>query len=244
MKISIITISFNSEKTIEATIKSVLLQEGVELEYIIIDGASTDRTLEKIQPFKSKIHHLISEPDQGIYDAMNKGIRMATGEVIGILNSDDTYADPNVLADVMKQIEDKDAVYGDLEYVNGETGKTIRKWKSGLYQEGAFLFGWMPPHPTFFVRSAVYKKWGVFRTDHGTAADYEIMLRFIHKHRIAMNYLPRILVRMKTGGASNDSWKKRWQANRLDKKSWQLNEIRPKWYTLWLKPLRKVSQWF
>ena len=244
MKISIITISYNSEKTIEATIKSVLLQEGVELEYIIIDGASTDRTLEKIQPYQSKIHHFISEPDHGIYDAMNKGIQLASGEVIGILNSDDTYADPYVLEDVMKHIVDKDAIYGDLEYVNGETGKTLRKWKSGPYHDADFLRGWMPPHPTFFVKRRVYEKWGIFRTDHGTAADYEIMLRVIHKYKITMHYLPRILVRMKSGGASNDSWKKRWQANRLDKKSWQLNELRPRWYTLWLKPLRKVSQWF
>ena len=243
MKISIITISYNSEKTIEATIKSVLLQEGVTLEYIIIDGASTDQTTSIIEKYKGKIHQYISEPDQGIYDAMNKGIRLATGDVIGLLNSDDTYADPYVLEDVLKAIEHADAVYGDLEYVNGETGKTIRNWKSGNYQPGDFFYGWMPPHPTFFVRKEVYDKWGLFRTDHGTAADYEIMLRFVHKHQIKMHYLPKILVRMKIGGASNVSWSKRWQANRLDKKSWQLNELQPKWYTLLLKPLRKVSQW-
>jgi glycosyltransferase involved in cell wall biosynthesis len=244
MKISVITISYNSAATIEATIKSVLLQEDIDLEYIIIDGGSTDGTLDIIKKYEHKISQWVSEPDKGIYDAMNKGLARATGEVIGILNSDDTYAYTEVLSDIVRQIDNADAVYGDLEYVNGITGKVIRTWQSGQYSKGDFLYGWMPPHPTFFVRKKVYDQYGNFLTNHGTAADYEIMLRFIHKHEITLQYLPKIITRMKIGGVSNITWKQRWKANRADKKSWQINQIQPKWFTLILKPLRKVSQWF
>jgi hypothetical protein len=160
------------------------------------------------------------------------------------LNSDDTYAYTEVLSDIVRQIDNADAVYGDLEYVNGITGKVIRTWQSGQYSKGDFLYGWMPPHPTFFVRKKVYDQYGNFLTNHGTAADYEIMLRFIHKHEITLQYLPKIITRMKIGGVSNITWKQRWKANRADKKSWQINQIQPKWFTLILKPLRKVSQWF
>jgi len=243
MKISVITISYNSGKTIEATIKSVLAQEGVDLEYIIIDGASSDETCDIIQKYKHRIAHFLSEPDKGIYDAMNKGLQLASGEVVGILNSDDTFAYPEVLAEIAQSIEHTDAVYADLEYVDAQTGKTIRKWKSGTYKNGDFLLGWMPPHPTFFVRKKIYDQWGLFLTNHGTAADYEIMLRFIHKHQITLAYLPKVITRMKTGGASNATWRQRIEANLADRKSWEINQLKPKWYTLWLKPLRKVSQW-
>jgi glycosyltransferase involved in cell wall biosynthesis len=244
MKISVITIAYNSAKTIEATIKSVLAQDGVELEYIIIDGGSQDGTQNIIEKYQSRIAHYVSEPDRGIYDAMNKGLARATGEVIGILNSDDTFAYPDVLSDIAALIQDKDAVYADLEYVDAITGKVKRKWRSGVYQSGSFLKGWMPPHPTFFVRKTIYDQYGYFLTDHGTAADYEIMLRFIHRYNIQLAYLPEVITRMKIGGASNATWKHRLAANIADRKSWTINGLTPKWYTLWLKPLRKVSQWF
>ena len=243
MKISVITIAFNSANTIEATIKSVLAQDGVELEYIVIDGGSQDGTQSIIEKYRSRIAHYVSEPDHGIYDAMNKGLQRATGEVIGILNSDDTFAYPDVLLDIASCIANHDAVYADLEYVNATTGKVKRRWKSGAYQKGAFLWGWMPPHPTFFVRKSIYDRYGHFLTDHGTAADYEIMLRLIHRYNIQLAYLPKVITRMKIGGASNAHWKHRLAANLADRKSWKINGLTPKWYTLWLKPLRKVSQW-
>ncbi len=244
MKVSIITISFNSGKTIEATIRSVLAQEDADIEYIIIDGGSTDNTLDIVEKYKSRITHVVSEPDEGIYDAMNKGVRLSSGELVGILNSDDTYAYPSVIADVVQSLGDSDAVYADLQYVDADTGKVVRHWKSGNYKSGDFLKGWMPPHPTFFLRKKCYNNHGLYLIDQGTAADYELMLRMIHRHGLKLSYLPKVITQMKTGGASNITWKQRWKANQQDRLSWQLNGLTPKWYTLWLKPLRKILQFF
>ena len=244
MKVSIITISFNSGKTIEATIRSVLAQEDADIEYIIIDGGSKDNTLDIVEKYKNRISHVVSEPDGGIYDAMNKGVRLASGELVGILNSDDTYAYPTVIADVVKTLGDSDAVYADLQYVDADTGKVVRHWKSGKYNSGDFLKGWMPPHPTFFLRKKYYNNHGLYVVDQGTAADYALMLRMIHRHDIKLSYLPKVITQMKTGGASNITWKQRWKANQQDRLSWQLNGLTPKWYTLWLKPLRKIFQFF
>jgi glycosyltransferase involved in cell wall biosynthesis len=244
MKVSIITISFNSGKTIEATIRSVLAQEDADIEYIIIDGGSTDNTLDIVEKYKSRITHVVSEPDEGIYDAMNKGVRLSSGELVGILNSDDTYAYPSVIADVVQSLGDSDAVYADLQYVDADTGKVVRHWKSGNYKSGDFLKGWMPPHPTFFLRKECYNNHGLYVIDQGTAADYELMLRMIHRHGLKLSYLPKVITQMKTGGASNITWKQRWKANQQDRLSWQLNGLTPKWYTLWLKPLRKILQFF
>lgn len=244
MKVSIITISFNSGKTIEATIRSVLAQEDADIEYIIIDGGSTDNTLDIVEKYKSRITHVVSEPDEGIYDAMNKGVRLSSGELVGILNSDDTYAYPSVIADVVQSLGDSDAVYADLQYVDADTGKVVRHWKSGNYKSGDFLKGWMPPHPTFFLRKECYNNHGLYVIDQGTAADYELMLRMIHRHGLKLSYLPKVITQMKTGGASNITWKQRWKANQQDRLSWHLNGLTPKWYTLWLKPLRKIIQFF
>jgi glycosyltransferase involved in cell wall biosynthesis len=242
VKVSIITICYNSQATIEETIQSVLNQDYPDLEYIIIDGASKDNTLQIIDHYRESISTVISEKDKGIYDAMNKGIQHASGEVIGILNSDDTFADNHVVSDLIQQLASADAVYADLNYVHPVSKKVVRHWKSGNYSPGKFLLGWMPPHPTFFVRKEVYSKYGGFIIDHGSAADYEIMLRFIHKYNITLNYLPRVVTLMKTGGASNVTWKQRWKANQQDRQAWIKNNLKPKWYTLWLKPIRKLKQ--
>lgn len=244
MKVSIITVSYNSGRTIEATIRSVLAQDDADIEYIIIDGGSKDNTMDIVSKYQHRIAHVVSEPDNGMYDAMNKGIGLATGDLIGILNSDDTYAYPSVIADVVKTLGDSDAVYADLQYVDTETGKVFRHWKSGRYNRGDFLKGWMPPHPTFFLRKKYYNNHGLYVVDQGTAADYELMLRMIHKHQIQLSYLPKVITQMKTGGASNVTWKQRWKANQQDRLSWQMNGLTPKWYTLWLKPLRKIFQFF
>lgn len=243
MKISIITIVFNSVKTIDDCIKSVLTQDYPSVEYIIVDGNSTDGTIAKIQEYGDQIHHFVSEPDKGIYDAMNKGISLATGEVVGILNADDFYADPKVLSDVMAAMEFAEGCYGDLEYIDSlNEGIVKRKWIAGTYKANSFLYGWMPPHPAFFIKRECYSKWGGFRLDMGSAADYELMLRMIYKQKISVAYVPKVLVKMRTGGVSNSTVSNRLKANRNDKKAWAVNGLNPYFFTLIMKPLRKITQ--
>lgn len=251
MKISIITIAYNSAATIEDTIQSVLSQDYPEVEYIIVDGASTDKTLSIVDRYADRIAHFISEPDKGIYDAMNKGVQLATGDVIGILNSDDFYADTRVLSDVASRFGAErtdsaaniDALYADLVYVDREKGdKVVRYWKAGPYRPNSFRRGWMPPHPTFFVRRACYERYGLYSLDLRSAADYELMLRFIHKHGIKLAYLERVITHMRIGGESNVSIKNRIRANQEDRRAWTMNGLRPAWYTLSLKPLSKLGQ--
>lgn len=206
--VTIITASYNSRISIKDAINSVLSQRYINLKYIIIDGGSTDGTGDIIKSYGGKITKFISEPDKGIYDAMNKGIKMASGDVIGILNSDDMYADDAVLKDVAETFErtGADAVYGDLVYVNkDDTNEVVRYWKSGPYKPGSFRKGWHPAHPALFVRKAIYDKYGVFDTSFDISADFELMLRFFEKHSIKTVYLPRVLVKMRVGGESNRS---------------------------------------
>jgi glycosyltransferase involved in cell wall biosynthesis len=245
MKISIITVSYNSSATIRDTIASVLSQTYTDFEYILVDGNSTDGTLDIIQSYQHPNMRWISEPDKGIYDAMNKGVQMATGDIVGILNSDDFYMHSEVLTKVAHtfKTEQVDSVYSDLAYVDEkDTSKMIRYWKSGAYKEGSFLTGWMPPHPTFFVRREVYQQYNPFDVRLKSAADYELMLRFLHKFKISVAYIPEILVKMRAGGKSNASLKNRLRANREDRLAWEYNKLTPRLYTLLLKPLRKIEQ--
>lgn len=244
-KVSIITVCFNSAITIEDTIKSVINQTYSNIEYIIIDGLSSDNTLEIINKYPDQITKVVSEKDKGLYDAINKGINLATGDIIANLNSDDFYIDNNVISDVVEKFEQEksDTLYTDLYYVDAiDTNKIKRFWKSGEYKKGLFFKGWMPPHPTFFVKSEVYKKYGIFNLELRSAADYEIMLRFIHRYECSVSYLPRVTVRMRIGGVSNSSLNNRIKANREDKKAWKINGLKPKSFTFILKPLSKVSQ--
>lgn len=244
LKVSIITATFNSAGTVKDTLASVAGQTYQDIEHIIVDGSSKDNTLEVVRAFPH-VARVVSEKDKGIYDAMNKGIGMASGDVIGLLNSDDFYAHPDVIRKVAAAFErsDCEALYGDLVYVDQDnTGKILRYWKAGAYKPNAFKWGWMPPHPTFFVRKEVYEKFGHFSLDLRTAADYELMLRFIHKHGIRISYLPEILVNMRAGGASNASAMSRLRANQADREAWKRNGITPFWFTLYLKPLRKLGQ--
>jgi glycosyltransferase involved in cell wall biosynthesis len=245
LKISIITVTFNSAETIEKTIQSVISQSYKNLEYIIVDGKSTDETLAIIETYKSHITKIVSEKDNGLYDALNKGIALATGDIIGILHSDDFYTDTNVLqlyADTFSKNK-LDAVYSDLYYVDRiNTAKIIRKWKSGSYKANSFLYGWMPPHPTFFVKSDCYKKFGNFNLQFKSAADYELMLRFIHKNKINITYLQYFTVKMRVGGKSNASVTNRVNANIEDRKAWEINNLKPYFFTLYFKPLRKIIQ--
>ena len=241
--ISIITATFNSASTLRDCLNSVGSQ-SYPAQHLIIDGASTDETL-AIARSHGNVSKIISERDAGIYDAMNKGIIQASGDVIGILNSDDFYASSDVLTRVAEAFEDEsvDSCYGDLVYVDAaDTTRVTRNWKSGAFDQNSFFWGWMPPHPTFFVRRAVYETHGMFNLNLGSAADYELMLRLLVKHRISTVYIPEVLVKMRAGGVSNLSWKNRMKANRMDRYAWTVNGLKPYPWTTYLKPLSKIKQ--
>ncbi|XOF32988.1 MAG: glycosyltransferase family 2 protein [Candidatus Electrothrix sp. YB6] len=251
--VSIITVSRNAAATISDCLDSVAgqKQQNISAEHIIVDGVSTDATprilADKIAEKRSCISRLISEPDKGIYDAMNKGLALAEGEIIGFLNADDLYASDDVLAQVCNAFADPavHSCYGDLLYVDAaQPEKIVRFWRAGSYDAKKFYWGWMPPHPTFFVRRQVYEQYGQFNTALGSAADYELMLRFLLGYRISTVYIPQVLVRMRTGGISNVTLANRLRANRMDRRAWAVNGLRPYLWTLWMKPARKISQWF
>ena len=244
MKISIITVTYNSAATVEATLASVVAQEHEDIEYIIVDGGSSDNTLEIVDRYKHRITKVISEKDNGIYDALNKGIALATGDVVGIIHSDDFYVHNKVLSRVAEEFsKGVSSVYADLQYVNRDNpDKVVRHWRSGRYREGIFLAGWMPPHPTFFIRRNCYDKYGSFNTILRSAADYELMLRMLHKHKISTVYIPEVLVKMRVGGKSNASLINRINANREDRLAWKLNGLEPGLLTLIFKPLSKIRQ--
>jgi len=245
MKVSIITAVYNGVETIEGCIKSVVGQNYPDIEHIIIDGGSTDGTLDVIKKYGDSIAKVISEPDSGIYDAMNKGIKLATGDVIGFLNSDDFYASNEVLekvADVFRKY-DVDSCYGDLVYVDKNiTTKVIRYWKSGEYKMDLFRYGWMPPHPTFFARKMIYDKFGCFNTNFKIASDYELMLRFLERYKISVMYIPEVLVKMRLGGKSNRSIKNIFFQSLEDYRAWTINGLKGRLRAVLLKKLRKTLQ--
>lgn len=259
VNISIITTTFNASATIADCLQSVASQT-YPAEHFIIDGVSTDSTLETVRRM-SPAARILSEPDHGMYDAMNKGIAMATGEVIGILNADDFYASPDVLASVAQAFDDPAVMccYGDLEYVRTaairadeiiqhspfktQNFEVVRYWKSGQFTLRSFYWGWMPPHPTFFVRRSMYERYGNFRPDIGSVADYELMLRMLLKHGLQTVYISGVLVRMRVGGASNESLTARIRANRMDRRAWEVNGLKPYPWTIMMKPLRKILQY-
>jgi glycosyltransferase involved in cell wall biosynthesis len=244
MKISIITAAYNSASTIADTLQSVAGQTHPDKEHIIVDGLSKDNTLAIVSEFPH-VAQCRSEKDKGIYDAMNKGLTMVTGDVVAILNSDDFYENEFVLSKVAKAFEDPTVhvVYGDLVYIDPvKDNRITRYWKAGTYTASSFHYGWMPPHPAFFVRRQVYEQLGNFNASLTCSADYEIILRMLLKHRLKAVYLPETMVRMREGGISNASLKHRWRANREDHQAWRLNGLKPYFFTLYLKPFRKIFQ--
>jgi glycosyltransferase involved in cell wall biosynthesis len=244
MRISIITAAFNSAATINDTLLCVQRQDHPDIEHIIVDGASTDDTLAIVAGY-SHVSKVVSEKDKGIYDAMNKGIGLATGDIIGILNSDDIYIDHTVLSAIAQIFADPEVmtVYADLQYIDaGDTNRIRRTWVAGPFKKKNFYYGWMPPHPTFFVRKEVYRQAGLFSTDLRSAADYELMLRILLKYSFSVRYLPRVIVKMRMGGMSNASLNNRLRANKEDRLAWKLNGLKPNFFTLYLKPLRKIHQ--
>lgn len=244
MKISIITATFNSSKTLQDTMRSVMEQDYPNVEHLIIDGASKDDTLAIARSY-NHVARIVSEKDEGIYDAMNKGIAHTTGDVIGILNSDDVYLHNHILSKVMNAFSDPsiDVVYGDLQYVNAfNLNKITRTWRAGTFTKKKFYYGWMPPHPAFFVRKKVYETVGNFNLALRSAADYEFMLRVLLKYDHHVRYIPEVLVKMRVGGVSNATFLNRIRANREDREAWRINNIRPYFFTITFKPLRKVFQ--
>ncbi len=246
MKISITTVCFNSAETIEDTIRSVLSQNYKDIEYIVVDGGSTDGTLDIIEKYRDRIHKYISEPDNGVYDAMNKGIRLATGDIIATLNSDDMYVDETIVSRMVEFIQawDLDAAYGDLVYIDHNNSDHVtRFWKTGEYRRRAFYYGWVIPHPAFFCRKQVFEKCGYFNDDFRIAADFELMLRFIEKHQINVGYLPEVIVKMRAGGKANvlgGMIRGNWEII----KSFRLNGLRLSPWFFVRKPIAKISQLF
>ena len=207
MKISIITACYNSVTTLESTFQSVINQTYLEIEYIIVDGGSIDGSLQQIENCDF-VSHYISEPDKGIYDALNKGVKLATGDVIGFLHSDDVFADNQVISKIANQFErcNVDGVYGDLQYVDKQnTSKVIRNWVSCKFELSLLKNGWMPAHPTLFIKKEVYEKYGSFNLVYKIAADYDFMLRIFSDNTLNFSYIPKVITKMRTGGASNRS---------------------------------------
>jgi glycosyltransferase involved in cell wall biosynthesis len=243
LKLSLVTVVYNAQDSIGQCIESVINQNYPNLEYIIIDGGSTDNTLNIIEQYRSRIHILVSEPDHGIYDAMNKGIRLATGQIVGMLNADDQFADHEVLRSVATAFEQHDTgvVYGDLDII-GHRQQIIRKWRSRPCNGNSFNLGFMPPHPTFYCKRELFEKLGFYSLDYGSAADFELMLRFLHFNKIRSFYLKKVMVKMLTGGVSSKSFKNRLSAWRFDLKAMRKNGVRLPFLAFILKPVQKLIQ--
>jgi glycosyltransferase len=246
MKISIVTATYNSAATVADTLDCIKRQDHPAIEHIIVDGGSKDDTLDIVRRYPH-VARMVSGKDKGIYDAMNKGIGLATGDIIGILNSDDIYTDDKVLSLVAAAFSDPSVmtVYADLQYVYPDDLSRIqRTWKTGRFRKMNFYYGWMPPHPTFFVRKEVYDRAGLFNLELRSAADYELMLRILLKLGMSAHYIPKVIVKMRAGGMSNASLFNRLRANKEDRLAWKINGLRPYFFTLYLKPVRKISQFF
>jgi glycosyltransferase involved in cell wall biosynthesis len=244
---SVITVSYNSESTISDTINSVLNQTYQGIEYVIIDGSSTDGTKEIIDSFRSRITKFVSEPDNGLYDAINKGIKLATGDIVGILNSDDFFYDSKVIEKIAKEFESSeiDAVIGDVQFVDpADTSKIVRYFSSRKFSPAKFRFGYMPPHPSFYVRRELFEKLGYYKTDYKIAADFELVLRFLHIHGIKYKYLEMPFVSMRSGGVSNESLRSNITLNKEIAKACRENRIYTNYLFIYSKYLTKVFEFF
>ena len=251
MKFSIITICYNPGDELKNAVQSVISQQDVEVEYIIVDGGSTDGTVDYISSLNGQISKFISEPDSGLYNALNKGITMATGDIVGFVHADDLLADPTVLSDIAAEFEKTgvEAVYGDLMYVaRNNTDRIIRYWRSGEYSLSRLKYGWMPPHPTLYVKRSVYERAKLpngdyFDTSFEIAADYDFMMRLLSKMKISMAYLPNVMVKMLVGGKSNKNINNIFRKSKEDYIAMKRNNIGGIG-TLVSKNLRKLPQFF
>jgi glycosyltransferase involved in cell wall biosynthesis len=246
MRISIITAVFNRADTIREAVASVQQQSYADIEHLVVDGASTDGTLAILHDCLDKRSKLVSEPDSGIYDALNKGLALASGDVVGLMHSDDFYANEHVLAQVVQTFGNPavDGVYGDLDYVaKSEPARIIRRWRSGNYERSHLAYGWMPPHPTLFLRRSVIEQWGGFDTSFRIAADYDAMLRYLVRGKIRLAYIPEVLVKMRVGGESNRSLSRILRKSHEDYIALRRNGVGGIRALVW-KNLSKVGQFF
>ena len=245
MKISIITVTFNSASVIKDCLISVKSQEYKDIEHIIIDGASSDDTLSLLKSKQEQIDVLISESDKGIYHAMNKGLELASGEIIGFLNSDDFYATNSVLSQVVRTFKNNpsiDACYADLIYTaRHDVNKNIRYWKSSKFTQGLFSKGWCPPHPTFFARSSVYKKFGGFNLDYSIASDVELMMRFLEINKVNALYISELWIKMRLGGITNNSFQNILKQNKEILYALKKHNLPNNWFQFFVNKIIKRS---
>ena len=228
LKVSIVTAVYNRESVIAHAVQSVRAQGYRNLEHVIIDGASTDGTLATIQSCVDQRAVVFSEPDKGIYDALNKGFARATGDIVGIVHSDDFLADDRVLADIVQAFADAevDAVYGDLDYVSqDDDSHVVRHWSAGRFDRRQLHWGWMPPHPTLFIRRSAIDRLGAFDTGYRISADYDLVLRYFCRGEVRPAYIPRVLVKMRVGGASNRSLQQMWLKSSEDWRALRRNRV-------------------
>lgn len=245
VKVSIITPAFNSALTIRDTISSVLAQTYPNIEYIVVDGLSTDQTLLILNEYKERISLIISEPDKGLYDAMNKGIQASTGDIIGILNSDDFFTSNKVIETIVRHFEkeDIDAIYGDVHFVDpSDLRKCVRYYSSAIFKPFLFRFGFMPAHPSFYVKRQCYEKFGVYALDYRIAADFDLLLRFLYMHKITSRYIKHDIVTMRTGGISTRNIRSRVWLNKEIIKICRTHGIRTHWILVSLKYLYKIFE--
>lgn len=244
IKISVITAVYNNRETISAALDSALRQSGVDIDLVVIDGGSTDGTLEVLRSYTGRLDVLVSEPDQGIYDALNKGIQRASGEVVGFLHSDDLFAGAGVLSRVAAAFADPEvgAVYGDLVYVRKDNpDQVVRYWRAGVFSRRRLRWGWMPPHPTLYVRRHVYEQHGLFDTSFRIAADYDFILRTLGQAGVGVRYIPEVLVKMRVGGASNRSLRNILRKSSEDLRALRRNGVGGVGALMW-KNLSKLPQ--
>lgn len=245
MEISIITTTYNSDATVKDTLLSVNAQTYHDIEHIIVDGASKDNTLEIVHEYGERVAKVISEPDKGIYDAMNKGIRAATGDVIGILNSDDFFTSDDVLSVVAKTFNDNniDALYGDVHFVNPENlNKIVRYYSSKIFKPSLFRLGFMPAHPSFYMKRECYEKHGLFSLDYKIASDYDLLIRYLYKEQIKYKFVEKDFVTMRTGGVSTENLNSRITLNREIVKACKKYGIKTNMFLLSFKYLYKIFE--
>ncbi|NVJ85986.1 MAG: glycosyltransferase [Algoriphagus sp.] len=245
MKVSLITVTYNSAATLAHTIESVGVQDYSDLEYIIVDGGSSDGTLDLIQSYPEVVSQWISEPDGGLYDAINKGIKMATGDVVGIIHSDDFYHRSDAISKVVNAFQEfgTDCVYGDIRFVKPENlEKTVRYYHSGRFSAEKIKRGIIPAHPTFFTYKKNFEKYGYYRTDYWIAGDFELLVRFLHTHQLSYHYLPEDLLKMRTGGLSTRSWKSTLIINQEDLRACRENGIKTNYFWLYSRYFKKLLE--
>lgn len=245
MKVSIITTTFNSAGTVATTLESVAKQTHPQIEHIIVDGASKDNTLEIVRTFPH-VAVIVSEPDNGLYDAINKGIRLCTGDVVGILNSDDFFPDETVIATIADALSDPqvEAVFGDIAFIRpGNLRKVVRLYSSKKFFPAKFARGYMPAHPSFYARKSLFDQYGFYKQDYKIAADYELLMRFIYRHRIRYRYINRILVYMRTGGVSNKNLRSRYTLNKEIIRACKENGVNTNMAILSVKYINKIFEY-